>query len=76
MGTARGAPSPDVRQQDSVGLGYLEVIGLNRNGVENRRDEALAFVPPAPFRQLNANPQLRHGDRGNSNIVTVADRLV
>lgn len=76
MGTARGARSPDVRQEGSVLLGYLKVIGLNRNGVENRRDEALALVPPAPFRQLNANPQLRHGDRRNSDIITVADRLV
>lgn len=76
MGAARGAHSPDVRQQDSVGLGYLEVIGLNRNGVKNRRDEAFALVPPAPLRHLNANPQLRYGDRRNSDIVTVADRLV
>ncbi len=67
---------PNVRQQDSVGLGYLEVIGLNRDGVENRGDEALALYPPAPFRQLNTNPQLCHGDRRNSDIVTVTDRLV
>ncbi len=76
MGTARGALSPDVRQQDSMGLGHLDVIRLNRDGLENRGDEALALVSSASLRQLNANLQLRHGDRRNSNIVTVADRFV
>ncbi len=76
VGTAWGARSPDVRQQDCVGLGYLEVIGLNREGVEDRGDETLALVPPAPFRQLNTNPQLCHGDRRDGDIVTVADRVV
>ncbi len=76
VGAARGSHPPDVRQQDSVGLDYLKVIGLNRDGIENRGDEALAFVPSAPFCQLNAHPQLCHGNRRNSDIVTVADRLV
>jgi len=76
VGTARDTGSPNVRQQDSVGLGYREVIGLNRNRVEDRGDEALAPIPPTPFRQLNTNPQLCHGDGRDSDIVTVADHLV
>lgn len=76
VGATRGTYSPNVRQQDSVGLGYIKVIGLNRDGVENRGNEALALFPPTPFRQLNANSQLCHGERRNSDIVTVTDRLV
>lgn len=75
VGATRGSCSPNVRQQDSVGLGCIKVIGLNRDGVENRCDEALPLVPPAPFRQLNTNPQLCHGDRRYGDIVTVVDRF-
>src|SRR6478672_1733965 len=56
-------------------FGNVEVVGLNRDGVENRSDEPLPFIPPAPFRQLNANLQLRHGDRSNRDIVTVVDHI-
>ncbi len=56
-------------------FGHDKVIGLDRNDLENRLDETLTLLSPAPFRQLNANPQLRHGDRRDSDIITVVDRL-
>ena len=56
-------------------LGYIQVIGLNRNGIEDCRDEALAFVPSAPLREPNANLQLRHGDGRYRDIITVVDRF-
>lgn len=56
-------------------LGHVEVVGLNRDGVENSRDEALALVPPVPLRQLHANLQLRHGDRRHRDIIAVIDRF-
>jgi hypothetical protein len=59
-----------------VRLGHIEVVGLNRDSVDDGRNEALALVPPPSFCQLNANRQLRHGDRRNGDIVSVADRLV
>lgn len=48
---------------------------LDRNGIKNRRDETLTLLSPTPLRQLNANLQLRHGDRRYSNIITVVERL-
>ena len=56
-------------------LGNVKVVGLNRDGVENRSDEPLAPIPPTSFRQLNANLQLRHGDRRNRDIITVIEHI-
>jgi hypothetical protein len=75
VGATRRARTPDVRQESGVGLSNIELIGLNRDGVENRSNEPLARIPPAPFRQLNANLKLRHGDRRNRDIVTVVNHI-
>lgn len=56
-------------------FGNIEVVGLNRDSVENRRHEALALVSPAPLRQLNANLQLRHSDRRDRDVVAVVDHI-
>lgn len=58
-----------------MSLGHLEVVGLDRDSVENRRDEALPLVTPTPLRQLNANPQLRHGNSRYSDIITVVNGI-
>ena len=75
MGAARLPGPPDVRQQPCVRLGHLEVVGLNRDGPQNGRDEALAFLPPGPFRDLDPDPQLGHRDRRNRDIVLVCDQV-
>jgi hypothetical protein len=62
-------------QEYGVYLGYAKVIGLDRNGIENCGDEALALGPPAPFCQLNADPQLCHRDHRNGDVVAVTDRI-
>jgi hypothetical protein len=62
-------------QQSGMRLGHIEVINLNRSGVQNCRDKTLAGFPPTPLRQLNANPQLGNGDRRYCDIITVVDRL-
>lgn len=59
-----------------MGLGHVEVIDLDRDRIENRRDEAFALLPPTPFRHLNTDPQLRNGDRRDCDIVAIGDRLV
>ena len=56
-------------------FGHVQVVRLNRNGVEDCRYEALTFVPPTSLRQLNANLQLRHGDGRYRDIVTVVDHF-
>jgi hypothetical protein len=57
-------------------FGNVEVVGLNRDGVENRRDESLTLIPPPPpLRQLNANFQLGHGNRRHRDIITIVDHL-
>jgi hypothetical protein len=58
-----------------VRFGNVKVVGLNRDGVENRSDEPLTLIPPTPFRQLNANLQLSHGDRRNRDIITVVKHI-
>lgn len=75
MCATRPACPLDVCQQGGVRFGHDEVIGLDRNDLENRLDETLTLLSPAPVRQPNANPQLRHGDRRYSDIITVVDRL-
>lgn len=75
VGTTRCTCPPDVRQQRGVRFGNIEVVGLNRYGVQSRSDEPLTLIPPIPFRQLNANLQLRHGDRRDRDIITVVDHL-
>ncbi len=56
-------------------LGNVKVVGLNRDGVENRSGEPLTLIPPTSFRQLNANLQLRHGDRRNRDIITIVEHI-
>jgi hypothetical protein len=73
MGTAWGPFSPNVCQQIGMGCGHFEVVELNRNSVENRINKALPLLPSAPFRQLDANPQLRHRNRGDRDIIAVVD---
>ena len=75
VGAARRPPLPNVCQEGSVCLSHVEIVGLNRDGVENRCDETLALLPPAPFRQLNSDPQLSHGDRRHRDIISVVDRF-
>ena len=72
--TWRARPS-NVRQQGGMRFGHVQVVGLDRNNVEDSRDETLALVPPTPFRQLNANLQLRHGDGRYRYIITVVDHI-
>src|ERR1044071_2530811 len=57
-------------------FGDVEVVGLDRDGLETRGDKPLTLAPSASFCQLNADFQLRHGDRGDSDVIAVADHLV
>jgi hypothetical protein len=75
MGTARAAGAADVRQQSGMSLGDLEVIFLDRHSAENRGDEALAFLPSAPSRQLNPYLQLRNGYRRDRDVIAIVYRL-
>jgi len=45
-----------MRQQSGMCFGNAEVVNLDRYGIEDRIDELSAFVPSAPFCQLNPNP--------------------
>lgn len=56
-------------------LSNTELIGLNGDGVENRGNEPLARISPTPSRQLNADLELRHGNRRNRDIVIVVDHI-
>lgn len=56
-------------------FGHVQVVRLNRDGVENRCDESLAPMPPPPLGQLNADTQLRHGNRRHRDVVVVVDRF-
>lgn len=56
-------------------FGNVKVVGLNRDGVENRSDEPLTLISPTSFRQLDANLQLSHGDRRNRDIITVLEHI-
>ncbi len=73
--TWRSRP-PNVRQQIGMCLGHVEVVGLNRDGVENRCHKALPLLLPAPFGQLDTDPQLRHGDRRDRYVIAVVDHLL
>jgi len=57
-------------------FGNVEVVGLNRDGVENRRYEMLPLLPPASFRQLDADSQLRHGDRRDRDVIAVVNHFL
>ena len=75
VGAPWGSCPPNVRQQSGVCLSDTEVVDLDRGRTENRRDEALALLPPASLRELSTNFQLRHGDRRYSDIITIVDHL-
>lgn len=64
-----------MRQQSGMGIGHIGVVGLDRDGFQDRRDETLTLLPPAPFRQLHTNLQLGNGDRCNGDIVAIGDRF-
>jgi hypothetical protein len=76
VGAARRSRPPNVCQQAGMRVSHVEVVGLDRDSVENRCDEALALFPPTPFRQLDADLQLRHGDHCHRNIIAIVDRFV
>ena len=76
VGTTWRSCPPNVRQQIGMCFGHVEIVGLNRNGVENRRYEALPLLSPAPFRQLDTDSQLRHGDRRDRNVIAVVNHFL
>ena len=65
---------PDMGQKSGVSLGHLEVISLDRDGVEHSRNEPLAPLSSPPLCKLNTDLQLSYGDRRHRNIVVVVDR--
>jgi hypothetical protein len=62
-----------VREQRRVGLRDLGVVVLDRDRIENRRDEEFALAPRAAFREVDPEPQLGDRDRGDREVVIVAD---
>ncbi len=62
-----------MRQQISVSFGNVEVIGLNRDCIENRFYEVRPLLLPAAFRHLDTNSQLRHGDRCDRDVIAVVN---
>jgi hypothetical protein len=75
VGATRRPRTPDVGQESGVGLSDIELIGLNRDGVENRGNEPLARISPAPFRQLNANRKSRRETLRQNHSITSAWRF-
>jgi len=75
MGAAGRSFTAHVRQQDSVRLGHAEVVDVDRDSAEDRGDKTLALLPPSPFRHLNADLQLRHGDRRDRDVIAILDRI-
>ncbi len=57
-------------------FGHVEVVGLDRDSVEDRRHEALPLLPPAPFCQLDTDSQLRHRERRNRNVIAIVDDFI
>jgi len=53
--------------------GDLDVVVLHRNGVENLPHERFACRSAHVVSEFDANQQFRRRDRGDSNIVAVAD---
>ena len=76
MSTARAADAAGVCEQRSVGLGDVEVVGLDRDRVEHGGDESGTALAPLLVSQLDADPQLCHGDRGDRDVVLVADESI
>ena len=65
-----------VREQDGVGLGDLDVVGLNRDGRQQRVDKGRPRGPAPPGRKLHADHQLRGRDRCDRDVVFIADHCV
>ena len=76
VGAARAAAAAGVGKQRRVLPGDVEVISLGRDSLEHRGDECLASRSPFRVRQLDAHKQLRRGDRGDRNVVGVADQPI
>jgi len=58
-----------------MGIGHAEIVGLDRNSIEDARHETLTLLPAAAFGQLNPDLQLSNGDRGDRDVVAIVDQL-
>ena len=76
MGATWRSRPTDVYQQIRMRFGNIEVVGLDRDGLENCRHKILSFLSPASFRQLDADAQLRHGNRRDRDVIAIVDRFL
>ena len=70
----RPAAATDVSQQRPVHPGDVEVIGLDRDRVQYGRDERGATPTSLAVGQLDPDRQLGRGDRGDRNVILIADQ--
>jgi hypothetical protein len=62
-----------MRQQGAMCLCYLQVIRLDRDGIQHGAYELRALFPSRSFRHLHSDSQLRHRNRRHRDIVVVVD---
>lgn len=63
-------------EQDSVRSGHLKVIAFDRDGRQDRFDISLPGPPPASIGKFDTYEKLCCSDRGNRDVVFVADQVV
>lgn len=75
VGAPRRPGSTGMGEERAVGVGHDEVVRLDRKGVEYRLDEPPPFLAATPPREVDPDPQLGDGDRGDGDVVVIADQL-
>jgi hypothetical protein len=59
-----------------VHTGDVEVVALHRHRSQDRLDESRPSIPSPPLGQLNPDGQLGRRDRGDRDVVVIADQRV
>jgi len=59
-----------------MGLRHVDVVGLDRDCVQNGGDKSGTRLTSVLVSQLNTHPELCHGDRGYRYIVLIVDELI
>src|SRR5215208_2469146 len=76
MGAAGPSLPARVREQDGVDLGDLDVVGLDRDGRQQRLDKRPARRLAPSVRELDADHQLRDRHRCDRDVVFITDHRV
>ena len=70
------AAASSVGEQDAMRPRHIEVVGLDRDRLQDRGKKPLPLCSPLAIGQLDSDRQLGDADRGDCHVVLISDQLL